>query len=125
MLENLEELINEEEDSIRRAILESIQHWRDNASGKTKTFDAKDCALCEIYNQGIGQDCELTEVERCPVFSLTKKSGCHGTPYYAARHAALFEADDNFREQAKLEAEFLEKVLLDYDTRYPLSLIHI
>lgn len=119
MLDNLEELINEEQDYIRRAILESIQHWRDNASGKTKTFSARDCALCGIYNKEIGQDCELTEVERCPVFSLTKKPGCHGTPYYEARNAALFRADDEFREKAKLEAEFLEKVLLDYDTRYP------
>ena len=70
MLENLEELINEEEDSIRRAILESIQHWRDNASGKTKTFTSRDCALCEIYNTEPEQNCELNEVERCPVLRL-------------------------------------------------------
>ena len=106
----------------KKALKESIEHWRRVASGTMKpdeSVGAPHCALCSEFNYSKeGHD----NCEGCPVFERTAETGCHGSPYEAFEKNMLNMGDGEFdhwlatdeaRTLAAAELAFLESLLPD------------
>ena len=98
----------------KKALLESIEHWRENEQVK-KIEDAKVgsdyCALCKRFNS---LNCSRTTKngeEFCPVHKATGREDCNGSPYYEVQSAYLLKNLKSFIKAAKKEREFLESLL--------------
>jgi hypothetical protein len=94
---------------IERALKKSIAHWGRMAAGEQKSGEVPSwlhCALCDLF---IGERCV-----GCPVFNITGKTYCKGTPYIKAS-AIFFDKGErfspSFKQMAKKEHEFLTKLL--------------
>lgn len=93
----------------KKALKDSIAHWRRMATGKERKNEAPSaqcCALCAAY-----PDCE-----GCPVATLTGDGDCEGTPYFVA-YVAWKEwqrtgaGEAAFREAATVQLNFLRALL--------------
>ena len=105
-----------------RALKASIAHWKRNAADPKKAeISASACALCRRFNDLSNPlFCKRklkNEIEVCPVFRVTGKDSCKGSPY-TAFHDAWGTAYDNkewdIKKLTKLandEVEFLESLL--------------
>ena len=61
----------------RKALLESIEKWRQIEIGEMADMHWENCSLCLSTLNNIREvRCHL-----CPVFDRTKRRACNGTPY--------------------------------------------
>lgn len=97
----------------KKALLASIEHWRENEQAKSfkqVRLGRTSCALCQRF----GYTCERTTpktTELCPVAKATGRKCCHNTPYSDAYEADQIEDIRAFRAAARREREFLESLL--------------
>lgn len=107
----------------KKALLASIDHWRQNEKAATLNdirIGPQHCALCTRFWIGgrskTGQHSPCTRFtpttsEPCPVFKDTGKIYCQNSPFDSC--AKAYEDCDlrAFRRAAKKEREFLESLL--------------
>lgn len=82
-LRQSEVTLNEEQ---RKALQESIEHWRDNverhARGESMNLGSEYCACC-AYADSLHPNGDGTSCDGCPISQYTGKDDCLRTPYYA------------------------------------------
>lgn len=81
------------------ALEASIAKWEANATAETPDdykIGAKDCPLCDLF---INDDCAY-----CPVFELTGRLGCAGTPHEAAANSRRDWKLNSLKAKAKKHA---------------------
>ncbi len=57
------------------AVQGSIQKWQDILAGKIKDHGTDNCPLCVLFVN------KEVICRNCPVYKITFRSGCSGTPY--------------------------------------------
>lgn len=107
----------------KKALLASIDHWRQNEKATTLNdvhIGPDACALCSRFGaggrtkQGDWVRCiriTPSTSEPCPIHKATGAIGCVGTPYGSCRRATFARDLRAFRRAAKKEREFLESLL--------------
>jgi hypothetical protein len=71
----------------RKALEESIAHWRRIVSGtplKGETIDDNSCALCSLFLRPRENSFPCVG---CPIFTATGRRYCKGTPYESVTQA--------------------------------------
>lgn len=97
----------------KKALLASIEHWRELEQVKNLSdvqLGRAACALCQRF----GSDCERSTPktsELCPVRKAAGNTNCRGTPYDSAYWAAQVYDLEKFRTAATRERKFLESLL--------------
>jgi len=106
----------------KKALKESIEHWRRVASGTMKpgeSVGAPHCALCLAFNH---THAGHIACEGCPVFERTGKQGCVGSPFDPFEENLDWMDESEFsrwldtqeaRTLAAAELAFLESLLPD------------
>lgn len=106
----------------KKALKESIEHWRRVAAGTMKpgeSVGAQHCALCKEFNHGSKP---YNYCDGCPVKDRTGKQGCVGSPFEPFEENldwmdesefSRWLATDEARTLAAAELAFLESLLPD------------
>lgn len=91
------------------ALRGSIAKWEGIVAGTASDGGTDNCSLCQLFHSDFFSEDELDEGERecclgCPVFNVTGKRGCQGTPYDDY-------SDKGTLENAQAELDFLKSLL--------------
>ena len=91
----------------RKALKESIAHWKRHATGKSymdERVHSEDCALCALFLE--------SRCDGCPVKKKTGLHLCQGTPWESAAYAfAAFGVESRqFRAAARKMLAFLRRL---------------
>ena len=107
------------------ALKESIGKWEGIVAGVKSDEGAENCSLCFRFNNGSNQPRCTLNGEKCPVYKVTGKPLCEGSPYEDWIESYRFSPyEDQFDEGiiacddetvmcAQLELEFLRDLLED------------
>lgn len=86
----------------KRLLWKSAQHWLENwedpALAKIYTDD---CPLCGEY---LNEDFWKMDCSECPVYKITGRHGCEGSPWALVIDA---RGTENFKQAAAIEYRFL------------------
>jgi len=94
-----------------------IEEWKDivnhlNEIQRVEDFNIEfeegmeNCVLCKIYEGCLS----------CPIYNLTGRKHCHGTPYYEFKKALFYCNLERMRVAAKRELKLLINLKKDFDT---------
>jgi hypothetical protein len=85
-------------DKESQALLESIQHWKENVAlqraNKQMKLGSENCACCQLqvtrqYRMSPGDFECLHHTGSCVIADYTNRESCEGTPYYHVVHGVV------------------------------------